>query len=169
MPFCERCGKRFVGTAAHGNLYRYRYYTCFSRQRYGTKTCPAERLPADKLESAVLAALLETYSRSDLITQALVAAAERSGAVLARHSAELKAVESELSRTEEAIERYLLAFEAGTMPESQCGSRIAKLDAKASELQSRRSRLNRLLMSAEASAPSQDQLDEVRSKVKEAI
>jgi hypothetical protein len=66
----------------------------FSRQRYGTKTCPAERLPADKLEAAVLAALLETYSRSDLITEALVAAAERS-AILARHSAELGSVESE--------------------------------------------------------------------------
>jgi site-specific DNA recombinase len=30
---CDRCGKRFVGTGARGNKYRYRYCTCFSRAR----------------------------------------------------------------------------------------------------------------------------------------
>ena len=42
---CTRCGKGYIGTAAHGNEHRYRYYTCFSRQRYGTATCSAERSP----------------------------------------------------------------------------------------------------------------------------
>jgi site-specific DNA recombinase len=68
---CDRCGKRFVGTAARGNKYRHRYYTCFSRARYGTATCPAERLPAEQLEPAVVDALLETYQRHDLIDRPL--------------------------------------------------------------------------------------------------
>src|SRR6266536_2036628 len=37
-----------------GNLYRYRYYVCFSRQRYGQATCAADRLPADELDRALL-------------------------------------------------------------------------------------------------------------------
>jgi site-specific DNA recombinase len=44
---CQRCGHRFVGTAAHGNGGVYRYYTCFSRQRHGTARCDQERLPLD--------------------------------------------------------------------------------------------------------------------------
>ncbi|WP_084628430.1 recombinase family protein [Amycolatopsis nigrescens] len=45
--FCSHCGKRYLGTAAKGNKYRYRYYTCFTRHRYGTEHCSADRLPAD--------------------------------------------------------------------------------------------------------------------------
>jgi site-specific DNA recombinase len=141
LLFCEHSGKRFVGTAAHGNRYRYRYYTCFSRQRYGPKACSAERLPADQLETAVLRALLETYRRADLLTQAIAGAAER----------------------------YLLAFEAGTMPESQCGPRIRTLGAKAAELRARQSELAELIMSAEATNPSQEQLDEVRDRINDTI
>ncbi len=44
---CVGCGKHFIGSAAHGNRYRYRYYVCFSRQRYGLSTCGADRLPSN--------------------------------------------------------------------------------------------------------------------------
>ena len=54
---CERCGKHFVGSSAMGNRYRYRYYTCFTRQRYGVAHCDAERLPAEEMDDAVLRAL----------------------------------------------------------------------------------------------------------------
>jgi site-specific DNA recombinase len=37
LVVCDRCGKHFVGTSAVVNRYRYLYYTCFTRQRYGTK------------------------------------------------------------------------------------------------------------------------------------
>jgi site-specific DNA recombinase len=64
LVVCARCGKHFVGTSAVGNRYRYRYYTCFTRQRYGTKYCDAERLPAEELDAAVLDALLHVYERT---------------------------------------------------------------------------------------------------------
>ncbi len=44
---CTLCGRRMVGAAAVGNRYRYRYYTCYSRQRYGPDACRAQRLPAE--------------------------------------------------------------------------------------------------------------------------
>ena len=34
---CAHCGKRYLGASANGNGGRYRYYVCFSRQRYGKK------------------------------------------------------------------------------------------------------------------------------------
>lgn len=37
----------YTGTAARGRNARYRYYTCFTRQRYGTARCDADRLPAE--------------------------------------------------------------------------------------------------------------------------
>ncbi|MHB1987298.1 MAG: recombinase zinc beta ribbon domain-containing protein [Acidimicrobiales bacterium] len=147
---CSRCGKRFVGTAAHGNRYHYRYYTCFSRQRYGTDICNAERLAADALDAAVLEALLDTYTRSDLFETALAAAAERAGAVRAQHQGELAVVDTEAARTEEAIERYLLASEAGTLPGAQCGARIRTRGAKAAELRTRRAELVELIAAADA-------------------
>ena len=60
LVVCTKCGKRFPGTSAFGKRYRYRYYTCFSRQRYGTRYCDAERLPADELDTSVLDAALAT-------------------------------------------------------------------------------------------------------------
>jgi site-specific DNA recombinase len=34
---CPQCGRRYIGTAAHGRSKAYRYYTCWSRVRYGTQ------------------------------------------------------------------------------------------------------------------------------------
>jgi hypothetical protein len=45
-------------------------------------------------------------------------------------------VEAELRRTEEAIQRYLLAFEAGTLADTDLGPRVQALTVK-TELQHR--------------------------------
>jgi site-specific DNA recombinase len=42
---CGRCKKQYLGTAATGRSSRYRYYTCYTRQRYGTARCDNDRLP----------------------------------------------------------------------------------------------------------------------------
>ncbi len=68
---CNRCGQTYMGTAATGRAKRYRYYSCFTRQRYGPDRCDADRLPADQLEDAVLAALRDTYRNQPLLEQAL--------------------------------------------------------------------------------------------------
>jgi hypothetical protein len=77
LIICDRCGKRYLGNIAHGRSQRFRYYTCFSRHRFGPATCPAERLLADKLEAAVLDALLATYNRTDLLSLAVAALRRR--------------------------------------------------------------------------------------------
>lgn len=66
---CAGCGRRFIGTSATGNKYRYRYYTCFSVNPFGKDHCGAERLPADQLEQTVLETLLEGFADTELITR----------------------------------------------------------------------------------------------------
>ena len=167
LVVCTKCGKRYVGTSAVGN--RYRYYTCFSRQRYGTKYCDAERLPADELDSAVLDATLHTYERTDLFDKAVTAARRRAKAQQANHAQELAFVDAEAAKAEDAIERYLGAFEAGTLSESQCGTRLQKLGAKVADLRARREELLAAIEQASAAAPSADELSALRDQIAHAL
>lgn len=131
---CSLCGSKFIGTAARGNKYRYRYYTCHRRNRYGIKGCPSERLPAEELDQAVLKAMLEAYSNSDLVAQALEDARGRMPAAAAQLKEQLAAVEADIRKTEEALERYFLAFEAGTMSQNACADRIEALTKQLTDL-----------------------------------
>jgi site-specific DNA recombinase len=52
-----KCERNFVGVSAHGKRHRYRYYVCWTRQRYGAGACEAARIRADDSEAAVFDAL----------------------------------------------------------------------------------------------------------------
>ena len=131
LVVCDRCGKHFVGGTYHGNRYRYRYYTCFSRHRYGTSTCPADRLPAEELDRAVLESLMAVYSTSDLFREAVAGARGRTDDMRDQCEAEIRLVDVELRKIDDATDRYLAAFEDGTMPQAQCGTRLRGLGTKA--------------------------------------
>src|SRR6266536_568092 len=120
-----------------GNLYRYRYYVCFSRQRYGQATCAADRLPADELDRALLEALLVTLARSDLIERAAHNLAAQLDHDRDRHLAELAAIEAELRHLDQAIDRYMLAFEQGTLDPDRFNARLEELARSGKKLQRR--------------------------------
>lgn len=72
------CGHKYIGTSATGRNRTYRYYTCFSRVRYGTHGCPAVRLPATETDAAVLQPLCDFYaSAGDLIADAITRARQQ--------------------------------------------------------------------------------------------
>jgi Recombinase zinc beta ribbon domain len=49
---CPGCGHKYIGTSATGRSRTYRYYTCFSRVRYGTHGCaPRSAKPPSKPSS----------------------------------------------------------------------------------------------------------------------
>ncbi len=166
---CTRCGARFVGGAAKGNRHRYRYYTCFTRHRYGTGSCDADRLPAEELDRAVLDSLLDTYSQADLLQRALSGGRDRAGEQQRRLREELEVTGAELRKAEEAIERYLLAFEAGNLPEATCGQRVQALAEKAAGLRDRRTELTLTLDAAAEEGPTGAELDALRSKIRDVI
>jgi len=167
LIYCSRCGKRYIGNAAHGRNGRYRYYTCYSRQRYGTATCPADRLPADQLEHAIRDALLATYQRGDLFHQAVVQAHRHAAAHQQRHTAELATIQAKLHQTDQAIDRYLDAFEHRTMPDDLCRPRLEKLSAQRDQLRVREQQLRDLLATNTTAAPDPAALTALRRRIQD--
>ncbi len=169
LVVCARCGKHFVGTSAVGNRYRYRYYTCFTRQRYGTKYCDAERLPAEELDAAVLDALLHVYERTDLFDKAVAAARRRARSERCNHEQELAVVDAGITKAEDAIERYLSAFESATLSEAQCGKRLEGLATKVRDLRDRREELTVAIQRASATAPDAEELAALRRQLEKSL
>lgn len=169
LVICNRCNKHFLGTAARGNRYRYRYYTCYSRNRYGNDVCPADRLPAENLESAIIEALVSTFRRTDIFDHAVSEATKRRNGARLQQEAELASASAELRKTESGIERYLAAFEEGSLPESTCGERLKALGAKAADLRARKEQLQETLANAKLIPPTLTQLKSIRDRVSEVL
>ena len=65
-------------------------------------------------------------------------------------------MDDEIQKAEEAIERYLLAFEAKTLPEGTCGERVRQMAGKVTDLRQRRAEL---VDDLEAAGPQPEELD----------
>ena len=151
---CPSCGKAMIGTRAHGRSHVYRYYTCFTRVRYDTGRCSSTRLDADALEEAVATALAAFYrDQHDLIADAIAHAQASHAAAQDGHRAELAAAEHELARTGGAIDRYLAAFENGTLDPEDLAERLAQLKARSAQLRARRDELASQVAAVPAAPP----------------
>ena len=89
---CPDCGRKYIGTAATGRSRTYRYYTCFSRNRYGAAGCQAARLAADATDQAVLQALFDFYTNAEPILAKAIMRLEAFRKMIRQH------VERELER-----------------------------------------------------------------------
>jgi site-specific DNA recombinase len=139
---CPACGSAMLGTRAHGKTKTYRYYCCYRRTRYDTSTCGAQRIDADAIEDAVTDALASFYrSQHALIADAIAAAQAIHAAPEEGRRAELAATEHELARTGAALDRYLPAFEDGTLDPEDLAGRLAQLKARSHQLRARRDEL----------------------------
>lgn len=158
---CPTCGLKYIGTSAQGRSRTYRYYTCFSRVRYGSHGCDAPRLPAEQIDQAVFAALLDLYSGTDLIGDAVHAERRLRAGQHESHRAELATVTHEIEQAEAATERYLTAFETGSLDADTCGHRVRDLKIRIQQLTHRRADLEHALNSAPG-RPSQQAIDKLR-------
>jgi site-specific DNA recombinase len=161
---CPHCGTKYVGTSATGKLRQYRYYTCFSRARYGAAGCTANRIDADLVDQAVMDALVDFYQRSDLIADAIAAEQALRSAGSDQAIAELRGLKQQITTTEAAIDRYLAAFENATLDERTCGHRVRDLTAKIHQLKARRDELEELTQ-AGPNTPSPRAIAELRSRI----
>ena len=69
----------------------------------------------------------------------------------------------------EAIERYLLAFEAGTLPESQCGERVRSLGKRVAELRMRKEELLTAIQDSPAASARDVDLEALRVDIAELL
>ena len=151
---CPACGSAMLGTRAHGKTKTYRYYSCYRRTRYDTTTCGGQRVDADAIEQAVTGALADFYRHQhDLIADAIAAAQAAHAADQDARRGELAATERELARTGAAIDRYLTAFENGTLDLEDLAGRLAQLKNTSRQQAARRAVLAGQLASAPAMPP----------------
>ena len=162
---CLRCGGPMLGTAARGRSRTYRYYTCYTRQRYGRSECGSARLPAPEADHAVLTALAETFSNSELIEAATLKALAEGEGARGRIERELNDARKELSLREASLERYFNAFESGTLSAETCAPRIEELGRELRKLRSRVSSIEAELMASEAEAPPRDAFDDLGRRI----
>ena len=138
---CPGCGHKYIGTSATGRSRTYRYYTCFSRVRYGTHGCAAARLPACPPTTPTppsSAPLADFYTQAPgLITDAVTRAQARHRDGYADRHAEAGALQSQIKAKQAAIDRYFTAFENGTMDDTTAGPRVTTLRAEIDQLQAR--------------------------------
>jgi site-specific DNA recombinase len=166
---CQKCGKRFIGASAQGNAYKYAYYVCFSRHRYGTQECDQDRLRGDELEDRVVESLLATLGRRDL----LEAAVEKWGEIVEGNrpdrEQELVAVEAQIRRAQGSLDRYFKAFEEGRLQEDVCTRRIEELSAELTSLEARRSELAEEISESQPSVPDPAELAELVGDIERAL
>jgi site-specific DNA recombinase len=165
---CHSCGHRYLGTAATGRSQRYRYYTCYRRHRYGPSSCASPRVDAEELDRAVLAALAATFENQRVLDDAVASFLSRADAARPRYQEELNAVLAEVHRTEAAIDRYLLAFESGTMSEAVCAPRLEALNDKIRALRLREDELT-LAIEEQHAQPTPAALDDIRAMLAEGL
>jgi site-specific DNA recombinase len=166
---CPNCKQTLIGTRAHGKTRVYRYYTCYSRSRYDSAKCEAPRINADALEAAVFDALGGFYrDQHQLIAEAIDRAQAQHLAGREEQRAELAAVEAGLARRERAIDRYLTAFENGTLDEELLAERLAGLRDKVKRLRTRRDELTELISDVPA-PPESTVLREVADHIADVV
>ena len=166
---CQSCGGSFVGAGAHGRNGYYRYYVCRTRQAKGARGCTGQRVPADDLEDAVIGALLATYSNYDLLEKAASDAYAEATSERPRLEVELANTEAQLKETSTAIDRYLRAFESGTMSDILCAPRIAELSERRHELTARRDELTIQVRASATRLPSAAEIRAVSGQLEIAI
>ena len=166
---CPDCGSAMIGTRAHGKAKVYRYYSCYRRTRYDTTACAGQRIDADAIEHAITTALASFHRHQHNLIAAAIAAAEttHAGGQDARRG-ELAATGHELAKSNAAIDRYLAAFENGTIDPEDLAARLAQLKNRTRQLTARRDQLASELATAPA-VPSAATLRQVADRIDEVI
>jgi len=139
---CGSCGKAYVGMSARGNGGRYEYYACSGRQKHGPKACRNERLPRHKLEHAVLQQLAALYRDRDLVAEALAWAEQEAEQSRPEIEQRLASIGAEITRAEQALERYYEAFEQGKLSPERCDERLSRLQLRLEDLRAQRAELS---------------------------
>jgi hypothetical protein len=136
-------------THRHRGHWPYRthqYYTCRSCAHYGTKAgCDIHRFNADDLEPAIGQALLDFYTTGhDLITDAIALFQQTHAASSAAKRQQLAAVKNQIKDNAAAVDRYLTAFERGTLNDDEPAiqARLSSLKTQAKALRARKAELD---------------------------
>jgi site-specific DNA recombinase len=150
---CGRCKRAYVGMSARGNGGHYHYYACSRRQKLGPKACDGDRIPRDKLETAVIHQLATLYRDGALIRDALHTAKAKAHRNQPRLEEQRRALAGEIRRAERALARYYSAFETGDLDAARFQQRVSALERRLDALREQDAQLAQQLAPQEQSSP----------------
>jgi site-specific DNA recombinase len=162
---CGKCGKAYIGMSANGNGGRYHYYACSGRQKYGPKACDGERLPREKIKTAVIGQLATLYRNGRVISDAFAKANADAERRRPEFEQRLGSVSAEISRSEQALERYYEAFEQGKLSAERCEDRLVRLQARLDDLRAQEAELSVQAPDEAAHAPTAADLAEIANAI----
>jgi site-specific DNA recombinase len=166
---CPACARRYVGTNAYGRSRTYRYYTCWTRSRYGVDHCAAPRIDADALDVGVLDAVRDFYTnRLDEARGAIAASRSQHQQARASYEGELATIDEQLTAKEAIVDRYLSEYEDNKIDRDTVARRIEKISEQIQQLRHRHDELT-FLLEAACDEPDNDHLIEIRDRVIEII
>jgi len=166
---CGRCRRAYVGMSARGNGGLYHYYACSGRQKLGRAVCDRERIPRDKLESAVLTQLASLYRDGALIRSAVDEAAARDQAGRPALEERRRTLAEEIRRNERALDRYYRAFESGDLDSGRFQTRVSALETRLDTLREQGAELARQLAQEAATPPDSADLEAVADQLERTI
>ncbi len=166
---CGRCRRAYVGMSAHGNGGTYHYYACSGRQKLGRSGCDGERIPRDKLESAVLQQLASLYRDGALIQQAVDEAAAKQRAGQPAVEERRRTLADEIRRGERARDRYYQAFEDGDLDSGRFQTRVSALETRLDALREQDAELAQQLAAEAGTAPDSADLEVVADHLEHTI
>jgi hypothetical protein len=126
-------------------------------------------LPADALEREVLGSLVETLSQPGVLDKALKDTWAERVAQQQRSAAELDSIDAEIRKVNETTERYLTAFENGTMSDAQCGERLRRLEERGRDLLRRRNAITDAIDEDAFELPTEGELADLRTQLTDAL
>ena len=166
---CGHCRRAYVGMSARGNGGTYHYYACTGRQKLGRSGCDGERIPRDKLESAVLQQLASLYREGALIHRALNEAAAREQAGRPALEERRRGLAEEIRRCERALDRYYQGFERGDLDSGRFQTRVSALETRLDALREQDAELAQQLAAEADTAPDSADLEAVADQLERTI
>lgn len=165
---CKNCGHGFIGTDSHGKGGKYRYYTCYVRQRHGTARCDQYRIPAPPVEQGVIASTAATLRDSRLLKEAEAAALAEWKLRTQDKESELAGVKEELRKAETSVRMYMKSFESGRTSNRLFAARVNELEDKINQLEAQQRELMEQIEAA-PSLPPEDLLNEAVAKLEHTV
>jgi site-specific DNA recombinase len=166
---CGRCRRAYVCMSARGNGGTYHYYACTGRQKLGRAGCDGERIPRDKLETAVLTQLASLYRDGALIRSALDEASAKQQAGRPQLEERRRSLTEEIRRAECALDRYYLAFEDGDLDSGRFQERVSALETRLDALHEQDAELAQQLAAEADTAPDRADLEAVADQLERTI
>jgi len=129
---CARCKSPMFGGGGHKNGTHIPYYVC--SKRFNEHECEQDYVRAETLEDAVIQDIKIMLRDEPFLNRIWTEANHRLGAEKPDIDKEIEKIEGELTGVRGKIERYLDAFEAGTLRPALCNGKLEDLNARVEEL-----------------------------------